>query len=1341
MTTLLTSIAQPTSTETRDVQIIRETHEGVLKSRMQAAQSVKNPKVVQLVEAGKKEQIKTDRKKVLPDQDATATSVADSTNEDLVSAAGEQVVAESEKALNLPTDGFAASESKFNPIFGLPLLLLLGGGGGGSGGIAPTTLTNFNGLVLDGYIRDATVYLDSNNDGLQSPGESVTISTPTGTFSVQGLAAAPFIGYGGTDTATGLPNLLALYAPAGYSILSPLTSLIYFASLQAGISAADAQSLIKAALGLSASIDLATFDPFSTPTSNASLAVQKVTAEVAIALSLAPDAATQSLWLQGLAQQAASKAASGLTLDLNSAALFQSVGIPTAMAQKVADIYRLIQAADTIADVTTIQRAALDSGNDAPMYLTKLITATMAENSAIGTLLTTVTAIDPDQGNSVSYTLVGPDAAKLSINSMGEIRLAVIPDFEGQTSFSFTVVASDVSGAFSSKAGTVNIIDINDLPALIGGPLANQSATQNAAFLAQIPAGAFGPADAANTLTLTAAMANGSALPAWLSFNAATRTFTGTPGDPQVGSVDVKVIATDAAGNVGSGTFNILVANVNDAFTGGVSISGSVAQNATLTASNNLADLDGLGTVSYQWRADGMDITGATASSLSLSEAQVGKTITVTASYTDGRGTLEAVTSSATGAVANVNDAPTGSLSISGSATEGQLLTVDSTTLNDTDGLGLLNYQWQRSADGNTGWFDIGSATAGNYLLVNADSNMFVRVVTTYTDGGGTTEGVISSVTPRVINVLAAPTVSLAFDTGSSFSDHITRDASLNISAPEAGAAIQFSIDSGIIWAASFTAVEGINTVDVRQVDGFGNVSPATTLSFTLDTTASVSLAVITDAQDSTPPTIGSVSNGGASDETALVLSGTVDAAFSAVAGDKVVVYDAGIEIGIAVVTGFAWAFTTPTLADTLHSFTVIVRDAAGSLGDESVEYFVVTDTTPPLAPPAPTLDAASDQGFSSTDNLTSDATPTINVSATLNDGEVLHLYLTSGSGTVEVATFGIPGGATSPLMLTGSYTPGAGLADGSYTFSTQLTDAAGNASTSVAGTPVVIDTAISTSQATVDQARDDIGLFIGLIGHLDTDVTPYANQSVTNDTVLSLSGSLYDNTPANPISLASGEKVAIYDDGTFLGYADAGTSATTWAYEANISGDGTHALTARVVRTSGASGDESATLQVVLSTTVQDVSLDFHSGPSGSIIDVSSAGIFTLVDTAPGTPTLDAFALSNFDAATLTTNEVLAISGSFLGSINSAAMVATAINNALTANTGSFDAGANLVLLLKDLNSPDDSTVWRYQDGINGGTADGLVGTGELSRLGEMTYASGSGLELLLAENFKLQP
>ncbi|MGY4879721.1 hypothetical protein ACLUEY_17820, partial [Vreelandella aquamarina] len=121
------------------------------------------------------------------------------------------------------------------------------------------------------------------------------------------------------------------------------------------------------------------------------------------------------------------------------------------------------------------------------------------------------------------------------------------------------------------------------------------------------------------------------------------------------------------------------VANVNDAPTGSVTISGDAVEDQELTASNTLADEDGKGTVSYQWLRDGNEITDATGATYTLTQADVGAEISVRASYTDQQGTDEAVTSAATESVANVNDAPAGSVTITGTATEDEVLTASNT--------------------------------------------------------------------------------------------------------------------------------------------------------------------------------------------------------------------------------------------------------------------------------------------------------------------------------------------------------------------------------------------------------------------------------------------------------------------------------------------------------------------------------------------------------------------------------------------------------------------------------------------------------------------------------------
>ena len=150
------------------------------------------------------------------------------------------------------------------------------------------------------------------------------------------------------------------------------------------------------------------------------------------------------------------------------------------------------------------------------------------------------------------------------------------------------------------------------------------------------------------------------------------------------------------------------VTNVNDAPVGVPTITGTVTEDQVLTAdTSGISDNDGLGAFSYQWLRDGGAIVGATASTYTLGDNDVGTQISVEVTYTDGQGTSEGpLTSAQTAAVTNVNDAPVGVPTITGTVTEEQVLTADTSGITDNDGLGDFSYQWMR--DGGA----IGGATA-----------------------------------------------------------------------------------------------------------------------------------------------------------------------------------------------------------------------------------------------------------------------------------------------------------------------------------------------------------------------------------------------------------------------------------------------------------------------------------------------------------------------------------------------------------------------------------------------------------------------------------------------------
>ncbi|MGI9333972.1 MAG: putative Ig domain-containing protein, partial [Gammaproteobacteria bacterium] len=99
---------------------------------------------------------------------------------------------------------------------------------------------------------------------------------------------------------------------------------------------------------------------------------------------------------------------------------------------------------------------------------------------------------------------------------------------------------------------------------VVGVALAAMEATEDAPWQFAVPSNAFADPDAGDTLTYTAQRADGSALPAWLTFDAATAMFAGTPGNDDVGTVAVEVIATDDEGESVSQVYSLTVENEND---------------------------------------------------------------------------------------------------------------------------------------------------------------------------------------------------------------------------------------------------------------------------------------------------------------------------------------------------------------------------------------------------------------------------------------------------------------------------------------------------------------------------------------------------------------------------------------------------------------------------------------------------------------------------------------------------------------------------------------------------------------------------------------------------------
>ncbi len=221
-----------------------------------------------------------------------------------------------------------------------------------------------------------------------------------------------------------------------------------------------------------------------------------------------------------------------------------------------------------------------------------------------------------------------------------------------------------------------------------------------------------------------------------------------------------------------------IIANVNDAPSGQVAITGTLAQGGTLSADTaTLADADitdpAAVTYQYQWYR-GSDPVGSGRDYV-LTQADVGQPISVVVSYTDGYTFVETGTTTPAltasipaGIIANVNDAPSGQVAITGSLAQGGTLSADTATLADADvtdpAAVTLQYQWYRGAD------PVGSGR--DYVLTQADVGQPISVVVSYTDGyafvetGTTTPALTASIPAGIIaNVNDAPSATLRLPT------------------------------------------------------------------------------------------------------------------------------------------------------------------------------------------------------------------------------------------------------------------------------------------------------------------------------------------------------------------------------------------------------------------------------------------------------------------------------------------------------------------------------------------------------------------------------------------------
>jgi VCBS repeat-containing protein len=568
----------------------------------------------------------------------------------------------------------------------------------------------------------------------------------------------------------------------------------------------------------------------------------------------------------------------------------------------------------------------------------------------------------------------------------------------------YTFTASDGS----TQTVTVTINGAEDMPT-VDNAIADQSATEDVAFNFVFAANSFGDLDASDTLTYTATLSDDSPLPAWLSFDSATRTFSGTPANGDVGAIDIKVTADDGSSTV-SDVFTLTVINSSDApVIGGVD-SGAVTEDVgviggviSTTGSLTIADPDAgessfqPATVNGSYGDLTIDSAGnwmysANNGQAALQSLDAGESLTDTLTVTTFDGTTHDITITLNGSedAAVLGGVAAGNVAEDGSLSDGNTLTI--TDADASDNPVSFNDVAATLGDNGYGNFEI-TGNAWTYTLNNGhaavqaldagesllDSFSFTasdgstRVVTVTIDGaedlpvlGGITTGTVNEDGTLIVGNTLTITDTDASDNPIGFTD-----VAATLGDNGYG---NFEI-SGNSW--TYTLNNGHAAVQALDV------GETLTDSFTFgasDGSTQTVTVTINGAEDL--PVIGGVVNGSVAEDGALTVSDTL----------------------------------TITDADTSDN-PVSFNDVAATLGDNGYGNFEIIGNS-----------------WTYTLNNGHAAVQGLDVGETLNDSYTF----TASDGSTQTVTVTIDGAEDAPLL--GGVTTGSVTEDGVLTASDTLT-------------------------------------------------------------------------------------------------------------------------------------------------------------------------------------------------------------------------------------------------------------------------------------------------------------
>ncbi|MFH1873504.1 MAG: putative Ig domain-containing protein [Pseudomonadota bacterium] len=884
------------------------------------------------------------------------------------------------------------------------------------------------GVVADGYIRGAQIYIDTNNNGLPDASEALAgvVTNANGNFILPaGAPAGVIIATGGVNIDTGVPNVMVFKAPAGSTVLSPLTTLVQTMIAQnPGTSVATASAAVVTALGLAGGTDLTTYDPLAAlaanPADAAALTIQKAAAQIATLVDLASDApaggstSTQvaAAVVSSIVTQIGDPTAPTVISLTDVAVITTALGtVSTASAATIDTQLTTIDTAVNLGAVTTAQATALDTTPPAaPTSLT--LTGTVSDTGTTGDNMTNdstpvvrvnfnSTATDGTAaviGNTVKVyeaaTQVGTATLTATDVVNGYIDVTLTTALAGDGSHSLTAKIDDIvpntSAASTAYALTLDTVAPTTAPTVA---LTSDTGSSNSDGITKVGTLVVGGIDTGNT--------------AQYSIDGGTTWTSSFAAAAGVNNVDVRQI--DAAGN-GSPTasltftYDTTIATPTIALTtNSGSTTDSISNSAALTLSATAGDV-----------TRSITINGGTASG------------TYTAPTTDGPYTVVVTDTDTAGNTANATlsftfDTTSPSFTSATTANFAENATGTAYTAVATDTNLVTSYAISGGAD--AALFNINAATgavtfvsAPNFEApTDAGSDNVYDLTLTATDTAGNTTGGALAVAITVTNVNEAPT--LTSGATANFAENAAGTV-YTVTATDPDAATTFTYALGGTDAARFAIDANTGAVSFATAPNFeaaadagaNNVYDITvTASDGTNTTAAQAVAITVTNVNETPVITSAASTNFAENATGTVYTATAtdpDAGTTltyALGGADAALFSIDGNTGVvAFLTAPNREAPTDAGADNVYDITVTASDTLITTGAHAVAITVTNVNEAPTSTPVTPVPAVVNQvySFNASGNFADvDAGDTLSYSAT---GLPSGLTISSGTGIIS---------------------------------------------------------------------------------------------------------------------------------------------------------------------------------------------------------------------------------------------------------------------------------------------------------------------------------------------------